>query len=100
MKKYNNYVMFIYDFQYNPIIQSQSKKYVDLNNINNSYDNPKLIFCYCHLSHKIIFFRNNFILVSHNSGYIVNLNDEINTILECQKLIKFYCQNLCFLMKK
>ena len=96
--------MFIYDFQYNPIIQSQSKKYVDLNNINNSYDNPKLIFCYCHnlhvLSHKIIFFRNNFILVSHNSGYIVNLNDEINTILECQKLIKFYCQNLCFLMKK
>jgi hypothetical protein len=98
------YLGFPYDFQYNPIIQSQSEKCIDLNNINNSYDNPKLIFCYGHnlpiLSYKINFFRKNFILVSHNSDYIVNLNDEIKTILECPKLIKFYCQNLCFFNEK
>lgn len=98
------YLGFPEDFQYNPIIKLQSEKCLDLNNVNNSYDNPKLIFCYGHnlpiLSHKIHFFRNNFILVSHNSDYIVNLNDEIKTILECPKLIKFYCQNLCFFNEK
>lgn len=98
------YLGFPDDFEYNPIIKLQSEKCLDLNNINNSYDNPKLIFCYTHrlpiLSHKINFFRNNFILVSHNSDYNVILNDEIKTILECPKLIKFYCQNLCFFNEK
>lgn len=98
------YLGFPDDFEYNPIIKLQSEKCLDLNNINNSYDNPKLIFCYTHrlpiLLHKINFFRNNFILVSHNSDYNVILNDEIKTILECPKLIKFYCQNLCFFNEK
>jgi hypothetical protein len=98
------YLGFVNDFQFNPIIQSQSEKCVDLNNINNLYDNPRLIFCYTHnlsiLSDKIHFFKNNFILVSHNSDHIVDLNNEIKKILEYPKLIKFYCQNLCFFNEK
>ena len=98
------YLGFPDDFIYNPIIQLQSKKCVDLNNINNLYDNPRLIFCYSHnlhiLSNKIDYFKNNFILVSHNSDHIVDYNDEIKKILDCSKLIKFYCQNLCFFNEK
>ena len=88
------------DFNYNPLIKKQTFKHCIINNINNNYNNPYLIFCYTHnlsiLSNKINFFMNDFILLTHNSdGEIKNSNEVLN-ILKCEKLKKWYGQNICF----
>ena len=88
------------DFNYNPYISQIKDKHVFLNNINNKFNNPKIIFSYSHnikvLSEKIDFFENNFILITHNSDQNINNNDITNKILNCDKLIKWFTQNLCF----
>ena len=86
------------DFQWNPVIRSQKHKFVYIN-INEPFDNPKLVFCYSHrfreLSEIIHFFQNPFTLVSHNSDGEIRWNDTTRKILECEKLEKWYGQNLC-----
>lgn len=94
------YIGNIEDFEYNPIIKNQSYKHLILSNLLEKFNNPLYIFCYSHrlqeLSYKINFFNNDFILVSHNSDIEIIPSDYIFTILNCEKLIKWYGQNICF----
>ena len=88
------------DFNYNPLIKKQTFKHCIINNINNNYNNPYLIFCYTHnlsiLSNKINFFMNDFILLTHNSDGEIKNSNEVQNILKCEKLKKWYGQNICF----
>ena len=89
------------DFNYNPYINHQKHKHKNLFEINevNKYDNPKYIFCYTHciniLSDKIIYLKNDFILITHNSDENIVNNKDIEKIYNSNKLIKWYSQNLC-----
>lgn len=87
------------DFHYNPIIRNQQDKHVYLYNINSTYNNPKIIFCYTHrindLYNKIEFFKNDFILITHNSDENIIATQITQTILDCNKLIGWYSQNVC-----
>ena len=87
------------DLNFNPLIRSQPNKHLNLYNINESYNNPRYIFCYTHrlsiLSTKINLFMNDFILITHNSDTEIKYNSDIINILNCKKLLKWYCQNLC-----
>jgi len=88
------------DFDYNPIISQQKSKHFYLNEINEDYNNPYIIFCYGHninlLSNKIHFFTNNFILFTHNSDGIIYPESNVYTILNYEKVLKWYGQNICF----
>ena len=94
------YLGFEDDFSYNPLIKNQYNKHINLNNLSSPYDNPFYIFCYSHrikeLSHKINLFQNNFILVTHNSDGEIRPVEEIFNILNCEKLLKWCGQNICF----
>ena len=94
------YFGFEEDFKFNPIIKNQADKHFHLNNLNKDYYNPYNIFCYSHrmneLSNKIKFFKNKFILITHNSDGDITDNPEIQTILNCPNLDKWYAQNICF----
>ena len=87
------------DLYYNPIIASQPEKHLYINHIINEYDNPRIIFCYTHiipeLSNIIHFFKNPFILISHNSDYNINSSQSTQHILTCNKLIYWFSQNVC-----
>lgn len=88
------------DFNFNPNIGRQTTKHIYLNNINNPINNPYRIFCYSHninlLSQKIHLFQNNFILVTHNSDGEIRETSEVFTILNCDKMLKWFGQNTCF----
>ena len=89
------------DWKYNPYIYTQTNKHKNMLEINSSYNNPNIVFCYAHritiLAEKIKYFTNDFILITHNSDQnIVNNDISVNKIYNCNKLIKWYAQNLCF----
>lgn len=88
------------DFNWNPQIRNQTSKHFVINDIHTKYNNPYLIFCYGYnisiLSKKIGFFTNNFILVTHNSDVEIRDTNEVQDILKCEKLEKWYGQNICF----
>lgn len=93
-----------HDFSYNPYINNHRHKHTNLLNINTFYNNPKIIFCYTHriniLSDKIKYFMNNFILITHNSDENIAYDTPaqkliIEKICACDKLIKWFSQNLC-----
>jgi hypothetical protein len=88
------------DFNFNPNIARQPIKHIYLHNINNPINNPYRIFCYSHniklLSQKIHLFKNNFILVTHNSDGEIRETPEVFTILNCDKMLKWFGQNICF----
>jgi hypothetical protein len=94
------YLGFEDDFSYNPLIKNQPNKQVSFNNLSSAYNNPYYIFCYSHrineLSRKICLFQNNFILVTHNSDRDIRPIEEVFDILNCEKLLKWYGQNICF----
>jgi len=100
----NVYLGFQDDFHFNPNIQNQKEKQLDLNNLNSEFNNPYLVFCYSHrlsdLSNKIHLFKNKFILISHNSDGEIRNNDFVLTILNYNKLNKWYAQNICFYHEK
>jgi len=89
-----------YDFNFNPIIIREVDKHKIIDDINDSYDNPFVVFCYTHflniLSEKIVYFRNNFILVTHNSDGEIRDDENSRKILDNKLLIRWYGQNLCF----
>jgi len=92
-------------FNFNPTILPQTDKHVNVYNINSYFNNPKVIFCYSDLLHdfslKIHYFLNDFILISHNSDEnITNDKPYVSTILNCNKLIKWYSQNISFYNEK
>ena len=88
------------DFDWNPHITLQKDKHRRISEII-SFDNPRLIFCYPtrlnQLFEKIEFFNNPFILVSHNSDFTINV---FHPILESEKLIHWFSQNVNFLHPK
>ena len=90
----------IEDLHYNPVIKNQTYKHLLINNINDDYDNPYKIFCYSHLiplfSQKIQFFKNNFVLITHNSDFEIYDTEQVQKILNNSNLVKWYGQNVCF----
>jgi len=93
------YLGFNEDFAFNPFIFQQTNKHYNLNSICEPFNNPKKVFCYSHrihlLSEKIHLFQNEFILVTHNSDGEIRNTNEVNKILNCDKLLKWYGQNIC-----
>ena len=86
------------DFNYNPVIFNQSHKHCNIHRLTTAYDNPRIIFCYSHninlFSEKIQFFNNKFVLLSHNSDENIIDTEQIQQILNCTNLLKWYAQNL------
>jgi hypothetical protein len=98
------YLGYSEDFNYNPLIKKDINKHFNLNNLNKKIENPRILFCYSHrindLSNKINFLNNPFVLITHNSdGEILN-SKEVNNILSCKNLIKWYGQNVCYYHEK
>ena len=87
-------------FNYNPVIRIQTQKHCFLNSMNEPFDNPYIVFCYGHcinlLSQKIHLFKNEFILVSHNSDGEIRDVNEVLHILKYNKVLKWFGQNICF----
>lgn len=94
------YIGFKDDFMFNPVISNQNSKHLCIYDINIQYDNPYRVFCYgdciATLSTKIHLFQNNFILVTHNSDQEIRQTNEVYIILNNEKMIKWYGQNICF----
>lgn len=96
----NVYIGLDSDFNINPIIKRQSDKHLNINRITVLYDNPSIVFCYPDrielLSTKIVYFQNNFTLITCGSDMNFYLTPSVQKIVDCGKLKKWYCQNLCF----
>ena len=92
------------DFMNNPLISKEKDKQIRFDMINSEYDNPKIIFCYGHnisiFYYKLDFFKNPFILITHNSDYCIEDNFSVRGILNCKNLIKWYAQNVCIFDEK
>jgi len=88
------------DFHYNPLISRETHKHKLISDILGAYDNPPMVFFYTHNIKKIAsivhFFKNPFILLSHNSDWNIVESVDSMTILECPLLKMWYTQNLCF----
>lgn len=85
------------DFSWNPVISTQANKHKDLHTLTEEWDNPKVLFCYSHrlelFYSKIQFLKNPFVLVTHNSD--ANITDKYLPILNHNKLLAMYSQNIC-----
>ena len=96
----NVYLGDVDDFHYNPRIARETHKHKLITDISDTYDNPPVVFFYTHKVKKmasiIHYFKNPFILLSHNSDWNVVESEDTKTILECLNLKKWYTQNLCF----
>jgi hypothetical protein len=104
-----------YDFMFNPNIFKETKKQFNIKKLEeilqkslekksviSNIDNPKKIFCYptnynlALLSKIIPYFNNNFILITHNSDYNVVRNNINDRILNSEKLIQWFSQNVSY----
>jgi len=85
------------DFAYNPRIQAQPQKHVNLLTLNAPWTNPRRIFCYTHsvplFIQKQDYLQNPFVLVSHNSDHTIHA--EFMSLMANPKLIRWYAQNIC-----
>ena len=93
------------DFLYNPRIFEQMEKHQILEDIDGPFDNPPTLFLYTHLlksfEQKIKFFANPFTLITHNSDYnLIDSDPVVQKILECDNLVCWWGQNLCFIHHK
>ena len=84
------------DFEWNPSIVSETHKHLDIRSINSTIDNPKYVFCYTHRIHelfpKLVFFKNQFVLVTHNSDYTIT--EKCIYIVNHPKIIHWFSQNV------
>ena len=84
------------DFEWNPLIAVERYKQLDIRSINSTVDNPKYIFCYTHRIHdlfpKLVFFKNQFVLVTHNSDYTITETDIY--LANHPKIIRWFSQNV------
>ena len=97
----HTYMGTLSDFKWNPRIRTQTHKFQDIDKLHDNFNNQKIIFFYGHhlnnLINKIRFFRNPFILITHNSDQNILKNDyNVQLILNEPKLIKWYAQNIDF----
>lgn len=88
------------DFNCNPLIQNDTSKHVSIDMMNEPWNNPLYVFCYTHrihlLSEKLHLFQNKFVLVTHNSDGIIIPDSTCLSILNSEKIITWYGQNICF----
>jgi hypothetical protein len=88
------------DFDFNPIIQKQTNKHFNLNDLTAEFNNPLYIFCYSHrikdFSNKIQLLKNEFVLITHNSDGEIRETHEVLSILNSEKVLKWHGQNVCF----
>jgi hypothetical protein len=94
------YLGLVEDFYYNPRIGQQYEKHLSFDYLTSQFNNPNIIFCYSHridlLLKKINFFKNRFILITHNSdGNIMNNDETVSKLLENPLVYKWYGQNVC-----
>uniref|UniRef100_A0A6C0JZA6 Exostosin GT47 domain-containing protein n=1 Tax=viral metagenome TaxID=1070528 RepID=A0A6C0JZA6_9ZZZZ len=92
------YIGYSEDFCYNPLISGEHTKQCNIHSITTQYDNPRVIFCYTHridaFAQIIKYFKNPFILITHNSDGIIENNSNVNDILDSPNLVKWYAQNV------
>lgn len=89
------------NFWFNPRIGYQTHKHKYFSDFEGgrTYNNPRVVFCYSHLirelSEVIHLFENPFVLITHNSDEnMVPEKPEIDRILECYKVLRWYSQNV------
>jgi hypothetical protein len=86
------------DLHYNPVIKPQVQKHIYLDQIHDSWNNPKKLFCHTHrlenFIHILPFIENDFILITHNSDW--NITEIYVPLLEHPKLIFWHAQNVLF----
>lgn len=89
------------DFHYNPTIRNQRDKCINLNEIKEPWDNPKILFCYSHrlgdFALILPYLQNKFVLITHNSDTNIGLDDLFQSILSHPLLIKWWAQNVCII---
>lgn len=83
---------------YSPLITTQHPKSFIIDYLTELYDNPKIIYC-CTVDllifkTKLDLFKNQFILISHNSDTNIIDNDDYKYICNHPKIIIWYTQNL------
>jgi hypothetical protein len=87
----------------NRAIQNHKNKFLLFNQIQSMYNNPKIVFCYIHkvllLYEKLDNFKNDFILITAEEDTRIT-EDLYKKIADHPKIIKWYCQNLCFTHEK
>lgn len=93
------------DFIYNPIIMEQIEKHQILADIVSTFDNPPILFLYTHLLKQFVdklqYFANPFTLITHNSDTnLIESNPEVFKIIQTEKLVCWWGQNLCFIHPK
>ncbi len=93
------------DFLYNPRIMEQTDKHLLLTDIDESFNNPRIIFLYPHrmalFSRIVNLLQNPFVLITHNSDYnLIEEDPDIQIVLKCERLVCWWGQNLCFLHLK
>lgn len=86
------------DFEYNPLIAAETNKHLDISAICFPFRNPAVVFCYGHLvgvlATRVRFFRNPFVLITHNSDENIVATPDILTIVNCPMVKKWYAQNV------
>jgi hypothetical protein len=93
------------DFMWNPRIMEQPEKHQIIDDIWDDFENPPIVFVYGHLLHifsqKIRYFRNEFVLITHNADTdLTEENRDVTDILISDKLLGWWGQNLCFVHPK
>ncbi len=93
------------DFMYNPAIFEQIEKHQILEDIDEPFDNPPILFLYAHLLkqfvEKLDHLKNPFTLITHNSDFNLTESDPVvQQILNSEKLVCWWGQNLCFIHPK
>ena len=96
------YVGMEYKIYSNPKIEAEPHKHMNLSSINAEWNNPAIIFCYGgglhELMNKLVFFKNPFVLVSHNSDE--NITEKYLPILENPNVMRWFAQNPCVKHRK
>lgn len=92
------------DFNYNPVISTQTDKHLQLFNICYGYNNPSVIFCYTHrlelFAERIDCFQNPFTLVTHNSDHEIKNEPFVLKILNHPLLRTWFGQNVITYLPK
>jgi hypothetical protein len=92
------YIGYPEDFCFNPLILGEHSKHRNIRFINSEYDNPKVVFCYTHclyvFAQIIKYFKNPFVLITHNSDGIVEDDETTRHLLAQPNIVRWYSQNL------
>jgi hypothetical protein len=87
------------DFQYNPKISVETHKHCDIESVSEPISNPSILFCYGHcirtFIQKLEYFKNPFVLITHNSDENILPTPEILRLATHPLLKKWYAQNVC-----